>query len=260
MQDLFNKSIHQKNKIYRSLNLIRIAIVVHNEVRKDARVLKGANTLCKSGHDVKIFGLTTQEGGEDFTVEPHNISVKLSYRSAVGSDDTLLQKPPVYSKVQEPLDITKFVGGPSTVRESQLLRSFTHQGLIIADAVINDGEYDVIHIYDHVALTGASLYKNYLDIPLIWDAHEIYEDLAGTDPARGNTNAGIVQSNSRMIDAFITIYDSISKFYADKYKYLASAAIMPNASLWSERPEYDGRLHKATGLDISQKFYYSKVE
>src|SRR5690554_4079682 len=39
---------------------------------------------------------------------------------------------------------------------------------------------DVVHIHDHIALLAADRVKRRYACPIVWDAHEIYEDLASS--------------------------------------------------------------------------------
>src|SRR5690625_1337835 len=69
---------------------MRIAAVVHNGVRHDARVLKSASTLKAQGHDVRIFGLTP-EATEEFDL-PLSWLISLVREDLVadGGDEFLL--------------------------------------------------------------------------------------------------------------------------------------------------------------------------
>src|SRR5699024_2971916 len=61
---------------------MRIAVVVHNEVKRDARVLKGVASLKAHGHEVRLFGLTAEES-EDFVL-PNGVPVHLQHRDLTG--------------------------------------------------------------------------------------------------------------------------------------------------------------------------------
>ncbi|MDA8870305.1 methyltransferase domain-containing protein [Rhizobiaceae bacterium] len=141
-----------------------------------------------------------------------------------------------------------YMTSPAKTQGERIRKSFSHQGMQLALAVLRGRRPDVVHIHDHVALTAAAVYDSELNVPLVWDAHEIYQDLAGTDPDRGETNAAIIGDNAHLLAGFVTINQSIGDFYAEHYKDLPKASIIPNASMYSERPEYDGRLHDAAGL------------
>lgn len=115
------------------------------------------------------------------------------------------------------------------------------------------GRPDIIHIHDHVALTGAKALKERYKCPIVWDAHEIYEDLAASNPARGALNAEIIRENQPFIDHFVTINDSIAGFYERNYKKLGRATVVMNATEVMPVPVDDGRLHKAANLPAEQR-------
>lgn len=235
---------------------MKIAMVVHNDVRRDARVMKEANSLHAAGHQVTVFGLTADENDSGFSFGPSSIPVVLTHRTAIGSNLTLLSDlPEQYTQNGTILadSFASYMGTVAFSKSERIRRSFTYQATILADAVIRTLTPDVVHIHDHVSLSAAPVYKHILGVPIVWDAHEIYEDLAGNEADRGFTNATVIGQNAIYIDEFITINESISNFYAGKYPCLVNGTVLPNASIRSDLPIYDGRLHDAAGLELSQK-------
>ncbi|MEM5502240.1 glycosyltransferase [Ahrensia kielensis] len=233
-----------------------IAMVVHNDVRHDARVIKEANSLSAVGHQVTVFGLTRDPDDEGFSFGPNNVRVVLTFRSEIGSDTTLLTDLPdryLLNSTFMASNFATYMGRLALNKSERIRRSFTYQATILADTVIKTLTPDVVHIHDHVALSAAPVYKHILSVPIVWDAHEIYEDLAGNEADRGLANATVISQNSIYVDEFITINESIKDFYVDKYHCLECGTVLPNASMRSDLPDYDGRLHDAAGLDRSQK-------
>lgn len=112
---------------------------------------------------------------------------------------------------------------------------------------------DIIHLHDHVALTLARELKARYNAPLTWDAHEIYEELAGADTERARDNAAIIAANQGYVDHFITINTSIARFYQEHYPDLPAARIVMNATVSGPVPQDDGRLHAAAALPRTQK-------
>ena len=212
---------------------MRIAAVVHNGVKHDARVLKGAASLKAEGHDVRLFGLTPDES-EDFTL-PNGVPVHLEHRDLTGVKDRIRSE------------------GLERGRESSIWTSFRTQGDLIFESVKATFEPEVIHIHDHLALTAAAQYKEAFGCPLIWDAHEIYEDLASIEEVRAVVNSRIIRENVRYVDGFITLNQSIADFYRDKYPALPEAVLVPNAVERVAQTSYDGRLHEKAGLKAEQK-------
>ncbi|MFC7375101.1 glycosyltransferase [Brachybacterium sp. GCM10030268] len=207
--------------------------MVHNDVKHDARVLKGAASLQARGHDVKLFGLTADDS-ERFVL-PDGIPVHLAHRDL--SD--------VHARIER--------DGLPKGKESSIWMSFRIQGEILFEAVRANFDPELVHIHDHLALTAAAEYKKAFECPIIWDAHEIYEDLASIEPARALVNSSIIRENVRHVDGFITLNQSIADFYRDKYPELPEAALVPNAVERASRAKYDGRLHDKAGLARDQK-------
>jgi glycosyltransferase involved in cell wall biosynthesis len=112
---------------------------------------------------------------------------------------------------------------------------------------------DVVHCHDCMALPAGIAVKRALGIPLVYDAHEIYEAAAAT-------RVGIVDYYARIhsrfmpeIDGFITINQSAAEYYRRAYPQAPQAVIIRNAASKVPPFSYDGRLHAAAGLRRSQK-------
>ena len=112
---------------------------------------------------------------------------------------------------------------------------------------------EAIHIHDHVALVLAATLKQHYGVPIVWDAHEIYQALADGNQARAAENAAIITARHRFIDHFITINDSIADFYQAQYPRIPTPVVVMNATLPQTPPLYDGCLHAAAGLPLTQK-------
>ncbi|TLP75582.1 glycosyltransferase family 4 protein [Nesterenkonia sphaerica] len=138
-------------------------------------------------------------------------------------------------------------------RESAIWTSFRIQGETVFQCVKSTFEPDVVHIHDHVAFSAAAKYKEAFDCPIIWDAHEIYEDLASIEEVRAAVNSRIIRENVPYADGFITLNQSIADFYRNKYPELPPAKLLPNAVEAAARAHYDGRLHDTAGLVRDQK-------
>ncbi len=111
---------------------------------------------------------------------------------------------------------------------------------------------EAIHIHDHLALVLAARLKRDYGVPIVWDAHEIYQDMAGGDADRARENAAIIAACHSHIDHFITINDSIARFYREQYPRMPVPVVVMNATLPEPVPAYDGRLHDAAGLPRTQ--------
>jgi glycosyltransferase involved in cell wall biosynthesis len=115
------------------------------------------------------------------------------------------------------------------------------------------GEPDVIHCHDLWALPVGAAVKKKTGAILVWDAHEIYEEVAQGNEEHARMCRSLMRAHEKDVDEFITINDSIAAFYQEKYPKLPKATIIKNATLYSERVSYDGRLHEAAGLPLTQK-------
>lgn len=112
---------------------------------------------------------------------------------------------------------------------------------------------DAIHLHDHVALVLADKLKELYGLPIVWDAHEIYQELAGSNPERAQANAAIIAAKLPFVDYFITINDSIARYYQSNYPRMPSPHVVMNATVLEPVPVYDGCLHEAAQLPRDQK-------
>lgn len=211
----------------------RIAVAVHNGIRHDARVIKEAQTLKAAGHDVRVFGLTP-DADEEFMLDG-GIPVHLTHRDVSGVNAFLREH------------------GLEGTNEDKTWGSFNVQGRLVFRAIRDSMTPDAVHIHDHVSLTAAPQYKDEFNVPIVWDAHEIYEELAGLEDVRRTVNPRIIRENAQYVDAFITLNESIAQVYAERYPALPLATLIPNATRFSTTPTYDGRLHDAAGLASDQR-------
>jgi len=115
------------------------------------------------------------------------------------------------------------------------------------------GKPDVIHCHDLWALPVGAAVKKKTGAVLVWDAHEIYEEVAQGNEEHARMCRALMRAHEKDVDEFITINDSIAAFYLEKYPRLPKATIIKNATLYSRRVIYDGRLHEAAGLPGTQK-------
>jgi glycosyltransferase involved in cell wall biosynthesis len=135
-----------------------------------------------------------------------------------------------------------------STRESR----YNFMASLLADRVLN-GHYDIVHCHDIIALiAGGRIKSQKPDTLLIWDAHEIYEDMANGSDNEKLLVQSIIRSNQHLVDRFITINESIATFYRRNYS-LPPASIVMNATRYNGEVDYDGRLHRAAGLNLDQK-------
>jgi glycosyltransferase involved in cell wall biosynthesis len=112
---------------------------------------------------------------------------------------------------------------------------------------------DVIHAHDCTTLPAAVQVKKALNIPLVYDAHEIYEAQAARRMGAVDYYIRIHRRFLRHADRFITINRSAAAFYRDAYPLLPPAIVIRNAAQRTHALQYDGRLHEAAGILRTQK-------
>jgi glycosyltransferase involved in cell wall biosynthesis len=111
----------------------------------------------------------------------------------------------------------------------------------------------VVHCHDVFTLPIGARIKRKLGCSVVYDAHEIYEDVAQNQPEIRDVFQRLQNRHVPQVDAFITINDSIGEFYTEHYPALPQPTIIKNASIPVAPFVYDGRLHEAAGLPQTQR-------
>jgi len=114
-------------------------------------------------------------------------------------------------------------------------------------------EPDVVHCHDVHTLGVGALAKRRLGCKVVYDAHEIYEEVAQVTSATAQRYGYIHRRYLRHVDAFVTINESIARWYAEHYPKLPPAVVVMNAVHPAPPFVYDGRLHQAAGLEGGEK-------
>jgi glycosyltransferase involved in cell wall biosynthesis len=112
---------------------------------------------------------------------------------------------------------------------------------------------DIVHCHDCLTLPTGWKIKKALGIPLIYDAHEIYEAAATRMVGITDYYARIHRKYLRRIDGFIAVNDSAALYYRHAYPQAPKAVVIRNAISLTPTVPYDGRLHDAAGLPRAQK-------
>jgi glycosyltransferase involved in cell wall biosynthesis len=134
----------------------------------------------------------------------------------------------------------------------------SRQGMVIereraiADLCITLGP-EVVHCHDIGALPVGILVKEATGCRIVFDAHEIYDQLAQTSAAERALNRHIARLHGDKVDAFVTINDSIATYYQRNFPFLPAPVVIRNAVHRAEPFDYDGRLHEAAGLSADAK-------
>jgi len=120
--------------------------------------------------------------------------------------------------------------------------------------VLEEEKPKIVHAHDLNALPVGVKYKKAGKSFLIFDAHECYDQLAQDDSGDLSAlNEKLLRRYSKYVDKFITINESIAKYYARQYPSFPSAIIVKNATPIATDFIYDGRLHKAANIDERNK-------
>jgi len=112
---------------------------------------------------------------------------------------------------------------------------------------------DIVHCHDCVALPTGWLVKKALGIPLIYDAHEIYEAVAARRFGATDYFARVHRKYLAHVDGFVAVNDSAARYYRCAYPAAPEAVVIRNATNAAPVGYYDGRLHNAAGLPASEK-------
>jgi glycosyltransferase involved in cell wall biosynthesis len=112
---------------------------------------------------------------------------------------------------------------------------------------------DIVHCHDCVALPTGWLVKKALNIPLVYDAHEIYEAVAARRFGATDYFARVHHKYLDGIDGFIAVNDSAASYYRHAYPAAPPAIVIRNAIAPTPLQAYDGRLHRAAGLPPGER-------
>jgi len=114
--------------------------------------------------------------------------------------------------------------------------------------LLEDESPSIVHSHDLSALPLAVKYAKANGIKLVFDAHEIYDHLAQSEDELSELNSKLLNKYSGDVDLFITINDSIARYYLGAYPRLPKAVVIKNATKRADQFTYDGRLHEVAGL------------
>lgn len=226
---------------------MRVAVLVHNDVVTDARVRKGVETLAGVGYSVDVFGLRKRgQTVHSGSVEGIDNLEIIEYGSFPLPDGAIyrrlstLKRSPFFRWLGPQLDA------------KAIAYRYERLAALLAEKVIQ-GSYDIVHCHDIIALMATSRIKaERPDTRIIWDAHEIYEDMAGLEQPRKLAIQSVIRKHQKYIDKFITINQSFAQFYHKEYR-LPPATIIMNATRYNGAPRDDGRLRRAAGLSDRRK-------
>lgn len=233
------------NMDYQASSAKKVAVIVHNDVIRDARILKEVKTLGVAGFVVDVYGASNSPGNYPPTIAGAR-SLTIVNVGVSGAKRRFRQT--VKKMIRRLLGKKTVEKSVSVVRErrwKEIARKLSEQ--------VSAHGYDVIHCHDINALiAGTELKKVNPGARLIWDAHEIYEHLAGGSADDKALVRSIIEEATPLVDGFVTISESLRRFYNESYD-LPQGRVVMNATRKVSPVEYDGRLHQAAGLERGRK-------
>lgn len=113
---------------------------------------------------------------------------------------------------------------------------------------------DVVHCHDLVTVPIGIRAKRATKAMLVYDAHEIYEEVSQMTDWRRVRFRAMQRRVSRQVDAFITVNDSIHDYLRARYPKLPVGSVICNAVLRPDAPPHDdGRLRAAAAVSDEQR-------
>lgn len=115
---------------------------------------------------------------------------------------------------------------------------------------------NIVHCHDIHTLPIGVVAKLIFRCKLVYDAHEIYEEVPQVlieNGARLKLFKRIHKISQHFVDHFITINESNSKWYAENYPKFPESTVIMNATVLAPLTVYDGRLHRAANLKAETK-------
>jgi glycosyltransferase involved in cell wall biosynthesis len=130
--------------------------------------------------------------------------------------------------------------------------SYRHRSRRLASAAM-DLHPDVVHCHDCSALPTGWMVKKVLNVPLVYDAHEIYEGVAARRFGATDYFARVHAKYLPLVNGFVVVNDSAARYYRHAYPTAPRAVVIRNATEHTPAGVYDGRLHRIAGLPPAQK-------
>ena len=119
---------------------------------------------------------------------------------------------------------------------------------LVEQAIREDGPYDIYHCHELVALEAGAALKRKYGGHLVWDTHEIYEDMPEPDPGLAAVAQKTIREATPEVDAVITVTDGLADYYREAHPGLPPATVVMNAAPRRDPVPDDGRLAAALGV------------
>lgn len=219
--------------------MARVAMIVWNEFRNDARVLKEAETLAAAGHRVIVHALHLP----GVTLEREVISNGVEVVRVARSPFSRLSRPVTGGTAAAPVNSGR-IGRMSPVAQALRIaaRGWTHLVLLWLMVRLRA---DVVHAHDVNTLPTAWLAARLSRARLVYDAHEISTSREGYSSFR--KLVGLVEKALMpRADGTITTTEARAKFFARAYG-IARPLVLQNRPR-EQRPQASERIRHELGL------------
>jgi hypothetical protein len=255
--------------------MARILAIVLNNVSNDARVLRAAECLREDGHEVIVLGLhdTPDDPAEEDLngVRVRRIGGGKNRRPAwlhrrknrgpawLHRSKSFKTLPTHSIPTPAPAHGRGFEHAPEwlfTLRRSnrpiKMLKASRRRAR--RDRALYDEAVALrpalIHAHDVDTLPASCAAAAKLNVPMIFDAHEVYDQrhvVKRTQEATRRLNSYLLARHAGKIDGFVTLTEAIAHYYKSTYPNLPDPTVVANAAAWLNNVEDDGRLHVAAG-------------
>lgn len=223
--------------------MVLINMIVWNDFRNDARVLKEAETLQTAGYKVTVYALHTPNVTQEHEILPGNVQVIRVARSPLWkrrkkhqtASRTSPNKKRAYGPVTKPTLKAK--------RLRLVARIWTHS--IFLYQLIRS-KPDVIHSHDVNTLPTAWLASIIARVPLVYDAHEMSTDREGYRSFR-DLVGWVEKKLMPRAAATITTTDMRADFFALAYN-VPRPLVLQNRSRLTHVPKSD-KIRQELGLE-----------
>ena len=111
----------------------------------------------------------------------------------------------------------------------------------------------LIIAHEPESLSAIKKYVKYTKTPLIYDAHEFYEEQRGVTLSRIKWLKRTYNECANLITSMITVSPGLVKLYKNTYPLLPTPKVVCNAAIRDSLVKYDGRLHDEIGVERSTK-------
>jgi glycosyltransferase involved in cell wall biosynthesis len=235
-----------------------------NNVVKDARVLRAARCLRDAGHEITIFGV------REASMEPQTVHIddlrirrfgtgrRLSLGMSKKSTSMMIlpnAQPPNFA----PAHGVGFGNVPewlfTLLRSNRPFRCLRRKSAVRRHKAMYrqaiELRPDLIHAHDINTLPLGVAAAQKMGVPIIFDAHEIYDQRHVNNPKQEETrrhNSYMLARYGKFVDGFVTLTPDIANYYKKTYKDIPNPTIVGNATKIVNGIYYDGRLHKAAGF------------